>query len=99
MMAAVDIKPNAVSVHASSSVFQSYSSGVVTSSACGTSTNHAIVIVGYSTATSPNYYIVRNSWGASWGESGYINIGMATGAGICGINQRVGYPYTKTWSA
>merc|ERR1711957_74802 len=99
MMAAVSVKPNAVSVHASSPAFQSYSSGVVTGTACGTATNHAIVIVGYSTATSPNYYIVRNSWGASWGQGGYINIGMATGAGVCGINQRVGWPSTKTWSA
>jgi hypothetical protein len=98
MMAAVDLKPNAVSVNASSSVFQTYKSGVVTTG-CKTATNHAIVIVGYSTVTSPNYYIVRNSWGSGWGDNGYIKIGMATGAGICGINQRVGYPYTKTWSA
>ena len=99
MMSAVDIKPNAVSIHASSSVFQTYQSGVITSSLCGTSTNHAVVIVGYDTRTSPNYYIVRNSWGSGWGDGGYVNIGMATGAGICGINQRVGYPHTKTWSA
>lgn len=96
MMAAVDIKPNAVSVHASSATFQSYQSGVVTGTSCGTSTNHAIVIVGYVTSTSPNYYIVRNSWGPDWGEKGYINIGMANGAGVCGINQRVGFPYTKS---
>lgn len=99
MQAAITIKPTEVSIHASSVVFQTFSSGVITSSTCGTSTNHAVVMVGYSTLSEPYYYKVRNSWGPSWGLNGYVNIGMSTGAGICGINQRVGYPHTKTWSA
>jgi hypothetical protein len=47
------------------------------------------VAVGYGA----NYYIVKNSWGSDWGESGYVRIGMADGSGICGINQNVAYPY------
>jgi len=96
MKAALDIEPTEVSIHASSTIFQSYHSGIITSASCGTSTNHAVVMVGYSTDAS--YWKVRNSWGSSWGDHGYVNIGMAPYPGICGINQRVGYPYTETWT-
>jgi cathepsin L len=41
------------------------------------------------------YYIVRNSWGAGWGNQGYVNIGMADSPGICGINQYVAYTTTQ----
>jgi len=50
ILAAVDIKPNAVSINASSKAFQTYESGVITTNGtngCGTSTNHAVVIIGY----------------------------------------------------
>ena len=32
------------------------------------------------------FFIVKNSWGSGWGENGYLRIGFAEGAGICGIN-------------
>lgn len=83
MMAALDIEPTEVSIHASSIVFQSYSSGIITTG-CGTSTNHAVVMVGYSNDQS--YWKVRNSWGSSWGDNGYVLIGMAPYPGVCGIN-------------
>ena len=43
---------------------------------CGTSINHAVILVGYGTdlATQKDYWLVRNSWGASWGEAGYIRL-------------------------
>jgi hypothetical protein len=41
------------------------------------------------------YYIVRNSWGDSWGDGGYINIAAVPGAGICGIQLEVLYPTTN----
>jgi len=82
-----------VAVQADTTTFQSYTSGVITSSACGTNIDHAIAIVGYN--QTGNYYIVRNSWGSSWGNSGYVWIGMASGKGICGINQYVAYPTVK----
>ena len=38
------------------------------------------------------YYIVRNSWGASWGVDGYVKIAIVDGAGICGIQMDPVYP-------
>jgi hypothetical protein len=66
------------------------------SAACGTSLDHAITGVGYGNKNGQNYYIVRNSWGASWGDAGYIMIAAVEGtAGICGIQQTSVWPYMK----
>ena len=96
IMAAIAQQPVDVAIEANTSYFQSYTSGVLTSSACGTNIDHAVTAVGYGNdATYGGYYIVRNSWGTSWGNQGYVNIGQATGAGICGINQYVAFPTVK----
>ncbi len=71
-----------VAVQSNSVTFMQYSSGVITSVGCGTIVDHAVLVVGYT----DTYYIVKNSWGTSWGESGYVRIGIAEGDGICGIN-------------
>ena len=68
---------------------QTYTSGVldVNSTDCPSSgINHAVLIVGYGTDPSVglNYWIVKNSWGQNWGESGYFRI--KRGSGTCGIN-------------
>jgi len=58
-----------VAVAASSSVFSYYKSGILNDAAgCGTSINHAVDLVGYDDKS----YLIRNSWGTSWGNKGYI---------------------------
>jgi len=53
---------------------------------CGTDLDHAITAVGYGSENGSEYFIVRNSWGASWGEKGYIRIAAnKDGNGVCGI--------------
>lgn len=85
--------PVSVAIEADTFVFQFYSGGVLNSAACGTNLDHGVVAIGYGVdASKGEYYIVRNSWGASWGMKGYINIAIKDGAGICGIQMEPVYP-------
>ena len=52
-------------------------------SVCGTSVDHCVQAVGVDTGASSPYWLVRNSWGTSWGEKGYIYLAM--GDNTCGI--------------
>jgi len=71
--------------------FQQYQSGVYDSDSCSTSANHAVLAVGYGTTTDGKpYWIVKNSWGASWGMNGYFF--MARGKDMCGIEEDAAYP-------
>merc|ERR1712100_858516 len=82
MRAALDKQPVSVAIEADQSVFQLYHSGVLTSSACGTHLDHGVVAVGYGNESGEDYFLVRNSWGAGWGDQGYIKIGANNTCGI-----------------
>lgn len=97
MQCAANVGPLSVAVNAGSTGWQSYTSGILSTN-CGTAVDHAVVLVGYNTSGTTPYWIVRNSWGASWGVSGYVNVKMDTSStgpilGVCGINMYVSYPY------
>jgi len=66
----------------------------LTSKSCGTSLDHCVLIAGYNTDASTPYWIVKNSWGTSWGQEGYVWIKKDTGksAGVCGIAKEGVYP-------
>jgi len=88
--------PVSVTVEADRRVFQHYTSGVLDSWFCGTSLDHAITAVGYGTEDGKDYYLVRNSWGSSWGDQGYIKIAATSdGKGVCGIQQVSVWPLTN----
>jgi len=85
---AVFKQPVVVAIEADTRYFQSYSTGILTEASCGTSLDHAVEIVGYGVDNGIKYWNVRNSWGASWGENGYVRIARSDStndAGICGI--------------
>jgi C1A family cysteine protease len=92
---AVSIGPVAVAIEADSRVFQHYTGGVLTSSECGTSLDHGVLVVGYGTENGLEYWLVKNSWGVSWGDEGYIKIQRSDSkndAGICGIAMQPSFP-------
>jgi KDEL-tailed cysteine endopeptidase len=95
-MAAIAQQPVSVTVEAGAYPFMHYIKGIITDTTCGTRLDHAVTAVGYGTENGQAYYLVKNSWGADWGEQGYVRIGMnGDGAGICGIQLLTLYPTTN----
>eukprot|EP00347_Sterkiella_histriomuscorum_P008296 403345628 len=70
--------------------FVFYNSGILDSDVCNAPVIQPVLIVGYGTDadTKVTYYIVKNSWGESWGEKGYARIASKPGVGVCGIHSR-----------
>ena len=92
---AVAQQPVAVAISADTKLFQSYSSGVITSSSCYTSLDHGVLVVGYGTENGQDYWLVKNSWSSSWGENGYVKIARSSSnndPGICGIAMDPSFP-------
>jgi len=83
MLAQIELSPMSITVDAE--LWQTYTGGIITStSGCGTSIDHAVQATGYNAAG--NYWIVRNSWGADWGEQGFVYV--QEGANVCGITSQ-----------
>jgi cathepsin L len=89
LKAALAIEPVSIAVEADKKIFQMYKSGVITSSTCGTKLDHGVLAVGYGTLDGEDFFLVKNSWGASWGDHGYLRIGQKN---VCGILMSASYP-------
>jgi len=86
LAAAVMKTPIAIAIEADKPSFQSYKSGVYDDADCGTDLDHGVLIVGIT----EDAYIVKNSWGKTFGEDGYIRI--KRGENLCGIAMQPSYP-------
>merc|ERR1712151_214297 len=92
LMSALNRQPVSIAVEADRSVFQSYSSGIM-SGMCGTSLDHGILAVGYGSEDGTHYWLVKNSWGTSWGMQGFAKLLRGkNSAGECGILMQASYP-------
>jgi len=52
--------------------------------------NHAVLAVGYGVENGVPYWLIKNSWGADWGDSGYFKMEM--GKNMCGVATCASYP-------
>jgi len=80
-----------VSICVAAESWQYYTGGVLTS--CPGSVDHCVQAVGYNSDAATPYWLVRNSWGASWGYSGYIYLSMTADSGdICHLQEYMTIP-------
>jgi C1A family cysteine protease len=91
LKSALNKNPVAIGIEADQSAFQFYSGGIL-SGTCGKNLDHSVLAVGYGS----NYWKVKNSWGASWGDNGYIKLTMTGDA--CGILDDASYPEVSATS-
>jgi C1A family cysteine protease len=95
MMAALQVNPISVAIQADQKDFQLYKSGVFNGD-CGTKLDHGVLLVGYGTKDGSEYYRIKNSWGTTWGDDGYIYFGRGSefnnGDGQCGVLLQGSYP-------
>ena len=84
-MSAVAQQPVSLAIEANQYSFQLYSSGVFTAS-CGTCLDHGVLAVGYGSEAGTDYWKVKNSWGSSCCEQGYVRLQWGKGGMVeCGL--------------
>merc|ERR1711862_151099 len=89
LMSALQRNPVSVAIEADQSAFSQYRGGVLTSG-CGQQLDHGVTVVGYGTDGGNAYWLIKNSWGTSFGENGYIRVGRS--GNQCGVTNDASYP-------
>ncbi|OIV98331.1 hypothetical protein TanjilG_16658 [Lupinus angustifolius] len=93
LLRAVSKQPVAVSISATKD-FGFYKGGIFKGPCDSDPLNHAVTLVGYGTSDGTRYWLIKNSWGESWGEGGYMRLqrGIDNKHGLCGIAIDACYP-------
>ncbi|PIK46477.1 cathepsin L2 cysteine protease [Apostichopus japonicus] len=92
--AVATVGPVSVAIDAALSSFHMYHSGIYDDSMCRSDRqhlDHGVLAVGYGTMDGKDYWLVKNSWGMSWGDQGYIMMSRNKN-NQCGIATAASYP-------
>lgn len=65
--------------------FLFYQSGIIDTDSCKSNTLHPVLVVGFDTENDIDYFLIKNSWGTTWGEKGYARIAIKPDVGVCGL--------------
>jgi len=85
--------PVTIAIDASEWGFAYYSHGIYSSYKCQKDLhNHAVLIVGYGSENGIDYWIIKNSWGPSWGVNGYMKLARNKN-NMCGVASMASYAY------
>ncbi|CAI5952019.1 unnamed protein product [Closterium sp. NIES-65] len=99
LLLVVNAQPTIAFVRGSYPSFQTYTDGIYNDAGCAAAgvVDHSVLVMGYSITAEGAYWILRNSWGATWGMQGYMQMAFGGGIGICGIHSVPAiYPIVKT---
>ncbi|KAF8097718.1 hypothetical protein N665_0283s0022 [Sinapis alba] len=94
LLKAVSKQPVSVSINGHEPAFKQYRGGIFDGD-CGTQLSHAVTVVGYGVSEEGiKYWLLKNSWGQTWGENGYMRIKRDVDApeGMCGLARLAFYP-------
>jgi len=90
-MAVSTVGPMAVSVHVTPN-FYNYKEGIFEDTNClSKSANHGMLLVGFGEENGKKYWLLKNSWGKSWGIKGYMKL-YRNVENYCGISSAASYP-------
>jgi cathepsin L len=84
LLSALASGPVSVAIEADQMCFQFYHTGILDDRSCGTNLDHGVTLVGYGNEGGKDYWRIKNSWGASWGDKGFVR--FIFGKNQCGIN-------------
>mmetsp|Transcript_59715 Transcript_59715/g.176956 ORF Transcript_59715/g.176956 Transcript_59715/m.176956 type:complete len:118 (-) Transcript_59715:196-549(-) len=98
-MESISIQPTSVAIEADGRGFQFYKSGIYDDPGCGVKIDHGVLAVGYGKDNGTGYWVIKNSWGATWGDKGFIKMSVDNpnngDKGQCGILQAASRPILK----
>ena len=83
--------PVVVNINDHDPIFKHYKSGIIQNLMPNIrQTTHSVVLIGWGTEGGNDYWLIRNSWGANWGDHGFVKIGRHHS--LMGLNNQVVYP-------